>query len=96
MGAAWVLQGCPLRDLILTRVTMEPSMTVLRKQLILGSKSWDDEQDGRLLGGAEGQRRQYRLLACGRGELDTMFAKHHMQVFCSPALFSLVTRQHAH
>ena len=92
VGARWVLLGCPLRDLILARVTMEPSMTVLRKQLSMGSRRWENDQNCGLLGGAETQRREYRLLICARGELDTLFTDHHMQVFWSPSLFSLVPR----
>ena len=51
VGAEWVLKGCPLRDLVLTRVTMEPSMTVLRQQLHRGSHRWESDQDCGLLGG---------------------------------------------
>ena len=90
IGAEWVLTGCPLRDLVLTRVTMEPPMAILRKQLHQGSHRWEVEQDSSLLGDGEGRRRQYRLLACARGELDVEFAQHQQQVFWSAPLFALV------
>lgn len=93
VGAAWVLQGCPLRDLVLARVVMEPCMVVLKKQLRMGSRRWETEEDVKLLG-AEACRRKYRLLVCARGELDTAFAAHQQKVMWSPALFSVVPESH--
>ena len=88
-GAAWVLQGCPLRDLVVARVTIEPSMAMLRRQLHVASNKWEVQQD-QILAGGDVQRRDYRLLVCARGEMDTMFSRHQMHLFWSPALLSVV------
>ena len=90
VGAEWILTGCPLMDLVLSRVTMEPSMAILRRQLRMGSHKWEEEQDGKLLGESMGEPREYRLLVCARGELDTLFARHQMQVLWTPSLFSVL------
>ena len=90
VGAEWVLKGCPLRDLVLTRVSMEPSMAMLRRQLHMGSQRWDADEDKKLLGAGDGRRRDYRVLVCARGELDTRFAQHQQHLFWSSSLFSLV------
>ena len=69
IAADWILQGCPLRDLVLTRIVMEPAMVVLRRQLHLGSHRWDLDQEQKLLERPAAQRRDYRLLICARGSL---------------------------
>ena len=67
IAGEWILTGCPLRDLVLTRIVMEPSMAVLRRQLHQGSHRWDVEQERKLLNRQPAQRRDYRLLICARG-----------------------------
>ena len=89
IAADWVLQGCPLRDLVLTRVVMEPSMVVLRRQLHHGSHRWDVEEERKLLQTKTVQRRDYRLLICARGELDTLFAMTQKHVLNTPVLFAV-------
>ena len=90
IGAAWVLSGTPLRDLVLVRVVMEPSMVVLRRQLRMGSDAWAREQERMPLTSGGDTAREYRLLAAARGELDAIFFRHHAQALATPSLYSLI------
>lgn len=90
IAASWILEGSPMRDLILVRVMMEPNMAVLRRQLHVSSERWERDQDSHGLREAKELSRDFRLLVSARGELDTLFATHQAMVFSSPSLFSLM------
>ena len=90
IAAEWILLGAPLRDLVVIRVGMEPTMAALRLQLHMSSDAWSKKQDGKPLDGRAGARRETRMMSSARGEIDAKYHQHMMQAITSPGLYSIL------
>ena len=85
------MAGSPLRDTVLARVTMEPAMAVLRKQLAIGASGWERQQHKRTLGALGANRNiSYRIVIAARGELDLQFSHHMRMLLQSNSLWSVL------
>jgi hypothetical protein len=76
MAKAWLLGPTAMRDVVLARCCMEPSMCALRRQLHIGSERWEKEQQRKGLPSGHATQREYRILLAARGELDAVFQEH--------------------
>ena len=84
-----------MRDLVLARVLMEPTMAVMRKQLWIGGEAFQRLQDASGLPSLSAeQHRQFRFSRSARGELDAQFQRHMTSVLKSAELWLLIPRRH--
>ena len=83
MAYRWV-SNRPLRDLVLIRLIMEPSMAVIRKLLEVSGEAWMKQQLTRSLYGNGDPVQDFRMLFAARGDLETqLFAHIQMLLFAT-------------